>query len=233
MCLSAAIRRASPPACVDLHHRIVPREFRPRSAVAPAEGLWNSVAYRHRPRAGSRRDDGPGGPGATSHRVVVAPLRVGRRVTDRGEPDAAEVVDGSQRVEHDPRPAVKPSPPPPMRRRRASRPSGAAAGRARLRRSARVRSAMPGVETTPGVAGGGPAATRQRGWKWKQRSRAKHTVSPGQETLYRGISQKMLFVFVLGDVLGAGIYALVGVGGRGDRRRDLDRVPAARRCWPS
>ena len=39
---------------------------------------------------------------------------------------------------------------------------------------------------------------------------AQHTVSPGQETLYRGISQKMLFVFVLGDVLGAGIYALVG-----------------------
>ena len=38
------------------------------------------------------------------------------------------------------------------------------------------------------------------------------TASPGGEGgLKRAISQKMLFVFVLGDVLGAGIYALVGV----------------------
>ena len=33
----------------------------------------------------------------------------------------------------------------------------------------------------------------------------------GEGVLRRAISQKMLFVFVLGDVLGAGIYALVGV----------------------
>ena len=42
--------------------------------------------------------------------------------------------------------------------------------------------------------------------------------------LNRAISRNMLLFFVLGDVLGAGIYALVGeVGGRG-RRGDLDRV---------
>ena len=40
----------------------------------------------------------------------------------------------------------------------------------------------------------------------------------------------MLTVFVIGDVLGAGIYALVGEVGRRGRRRDLDGVPARRRA---
>ena len=49
--------------------------------------------------------------------------------------------------------------------------------------------------------------------------------------LARAITPKLLLLFIVGDILGGGIYALVGeVGGR-DRRGDLDRVPA--RAWSS
>ena len=44
--------------------------------------------------------------------------------------------------------------------------------------------------------------------------------------LARRITPPLLLLFIVGDVLGGGIYALVGeVGGRG-RRRDLGGVPA-------
>ena len=54
-----------------------------------------------------------------------------------------------------------------------------------------------------------------------------------EQDLKRVIGRKTLLVFIVGDVLGAGIYALVGeVGGR-DRRRDLDRVHPRARSSPS
>ena len=40
-------------------------------------------------------------------------------------------------------------------------------------------------------------------------------------------------LFIVGDILGGGIYALVGRGRRRDRRRDLGRLPARARRWRS
>ena len=51
--------------------------------------------------------------------------------------------------------------------------------------------------------------------------------------LRRAITPKLLLLFIVGDILGGGIYALVGeVGGR-DRRRDLGRLRARARRWRS
>jgi hypothetical protein len=54
--------------------------------------------------------------------------------------------------------------------------------------------------------------------------------APAWDGLKRAISRNMLLLFVVGDVLGAGIYALVGDDRRPRRRRDLGVVPARDRA---
>ena len=54
---------------------------------------------------------------------------------------------------------------------------------------------------------------------------ADEPTTDGQPSLKRVMGPKLLLLFIVGDILGTGVYALTGTGGRRGRRGGLAAVP--------